>query len=188
MSMPPQLAKAYRPEKGQSRRRPIVEQLPSIKITHLPIPSYYDTKTYVMPNISFRLPKLASAKVSFNHVEFIHPSVFRGRPGLTQIFKLNHIKTGFGKLNDGTGIRHTFLCTCGKSVIKLYYHNGHLACRFCSKARYVSRTLNQHNRPVLQASRLESFLRARPRLFHRTRERLLRKLGEKLMRHPALWE
>src|SRR5262249_21953931 len=120
--MPRQMAQTQRPQQSKTTP-PIIEQCRPNKNTHLPIPSYYDTKTYVMPNISFRLPKLASAKVSFNCVEFIHPSIFRGRPGLTQTFKLKHIRTGFGKLNDGTGIRHAFICPCGKPVTKLYYLN-----------------------------------------------------------------
>jgi hypothetical protein len=180
MAMPPQLARAHRPQKNESTR-PIVEQLPSISVNKLSIPSYYDCNSYILPNISFRLPKLSSAKVSFNHVEFHHPSIFRGRPGLTQTFQLKHVKTGFGKLNDGTGIRHAFICACGKPVTKLYYLNGKLACRFCCKARYASQTLNKRTRPVLEATRIQSFLDSRPRLFRRTRERLQKRLGEKIM-------
>lgn len=195
MAMPRQLARAHRPRPGKSTR-PIVEQLRSIKITHLPVPSYYDTKTYVMPNIAFRLPQIASAKISFNRVEFQHPSLHRRQEGPKQTFEIKHIRTGIGKHN-GTGIRHAFICSsCGEAVITLYYFHRKLACRYCFKARYASQTLNKSTRPVLEATRIQSFLDNKPRLFHRTQERLRKKLGDKLMmaqsrlktRATGLWE
>jgi hypothetical protein len=171
MSMPWQLRNCNRPPPGKSRR-PIVEQLPSISVNDLPIPRDY--KTYTMPNVSLRYPQLSGIRISGLIVEFHIPSPFRGREGLVQTFRLKHIKTGFG-------IRHAFICTCGRPVIKLYYCNRHLACRRCSNARYASQTLNKQTRPVLQASRIESFLDNKPRLFRHTRERLKKRLGDKLM-------
>jgi len=102
---------------------------------------------------------------------------------------LKHIKTGFG-------IRHAFICACGRPVIKLYYFHRNLVCRRCCNARYATQTVNQHDRPILQVSRIQSFLDNKPRLFHRTQQRLRRKLGEKLMlaqtrlgtRATGLWE
>jgi hypothetical protein len=173
MAMPWQLRNAKRPYKGKSLQ-PIVEQLPSISINELGIPSPYDYKIYTMPNISLRFPQVAGIRLSLGFVEFRHPSLHRGQEGPTQTFLLKHIRTGFG-------IRHAFICTCGKPVIRLFYFHRNLACKCCCNARYASQALDQRSRPVLQASRIESFLDNKPRLLHRTRERLKKKLGEKIM-------
>ena len=114
MAMPWQLAEGLRRRPKGRPRRLIVEQLPSINVKTLSIPSPYDYKTYILPNISFRLPHLASAKVSFQTVEFHFPSLHRGQIGPIQTFNLKHIRVGFG-------IRHTFICGCGRPVLKLYY-------------------------------------------------------------------
>jgi hypothetical protein len=45
----------------------------------------------------------------------------------------------------------------------------------------ASQTLDKRTRPILQASRIQSFLDNQPRLFRRTRERLKKKLREKVM-------
>jgi hypothetical protein len=172
--MPRQLQRGLL-EKRYSRRteqRFIAEQLPSISVNDLPIPSPYDYKTYTLPNISLRYPQLASVKIFFTSSN----SIIRHRgetTGPIQTFRLKHIKTGFG-------VRHAFICTCQRPVIKLYYLHRKLACRRCCNAIYASQTLNQHSSPVLQASRIQSFLDNKPRLFRRTRERLKKKLGEKL--------
>jgi hypothetical protein len=187
MSMPWQLRVAYRPKKGTSTR-PIVEKLPSVSTKELRIPSPYDDKTYILSNILFRLP-IACARVNFNLVEFRYPPLHRGQQGRTQAFNFKHIRTGFG-------IRHVFICTCGKPVQKLYCFHGNLACRHCTDARYASQTLDKRSRPILQASRIQSFLDSKPRLFRRTRDRLQKRLGEKLMtaqgrlrtRAYGLWE
>src|SRR5262249_11061390 len=186
--LPPQLAQAYKPSKGQSRR-PIVEQLPAISVNDLPIPSPYDPQTYTLPNVSFRYPQLAAVRLSFHIVEFHHPSLHRGQAGPVQTFRLKHIKTGFG-------VRHAFICTCGRAVIKLYHLHRNLACRRCCNAIYASQTLGKRTRPALQALRIESFLENKPRLSHRTRERLTKKLGQKVVmaqghmrtRASSLWE
>src|SRR5215468_9231011 len=169
MPMPWQLAQSHRPQRGKSKR-PIVEQLPSIAIYHLPIPRDY--KTYTAPNISLRYPQLASIRLSYYEAEFHIPSLHRGQPNHIQTFKLKHIKTGFG-------IRHAFICQCGKPVFKLYFHNRRLACRFCCNARYATQTLDKRDRPILQISRIQSFLDNKPYL--RARERLQKRLGEKAM-------
>jgi hypothetical protein len=160
--MPPQLAGAHRPSKGKSTR-PILEQLPSVCVNDLQIPRDY--QIYLLPNISLRYPQLASARIAFNFVEFHHPSLHRGGQPHIQTFRLKPIKTGFG-------IRHAFVCACGKPTIKLYYWWRNLACRRCINARYATQTLNKHTRPVLQASRIASFLDSKSRLYRRTRERL----------------
>jgi hypothetical protein len=150
--MPWQLREGLRRHpKGSRPPRPIAEQLPSIAVHDLGIPSPYDYKTYTMPNASLRYPQLASVRLSFHAVEFQHPSLHRGQIGPVQTFRLKHIKTGFG-------IRHAFICACQRPVIKLYYRNRNLACRRCCGSIYASQTIDQHSRPILQASRIESFL------------------------------
>ena len=188
MSEPWQLRAACKPEKGKSER-PIVEKLPSISTKELRIPSPYDYKTYVLGNISFRLPQLASARINYNLVEFRQPPLHRGQEGPTQTFQFKHIKTGFG-------IRHVFICACGRPAQRLYLFYRNLACRHCLKARYASQTLDKRSRPILQAARIQSFLDNKPRLLRRTRDRLQRRLGEKVMmaqgrlrtRACGLWE
>jgi hypothetical protein len=139
--IPLQLARAKRPKRSEPR--PLAECLPSINVNDLQIPSPYDYKTYILPNISLRYPQLASVRLSFHAVEFHLPSLHRGETtGPIQTFRLKHIKTGFG-------IRHAFICTCQRPVIKLYYLHRKLACRRCCNAIYVSQTLSQHQRPVL---------------------------------------
>jgi hypothetical protein len=172
MSMPPQLRAAYKPRPGKSER-PIVEKLPSVSTKELRIPSPYDDKTYILSNILLRLP-IASARVNFNLVEFRHQPLHRGQQGRTQAFNFKHIRTGFG-------IRHVFICACGRAVQKLYLFHLNLACRHCTGARYATQTLNSQTRPILQASRIQSFLDSKPRLFRRTRDRLERRLGQKIM-------
>src|SRR5262249_48940030 len=137
-------------------------------------PSPYDYKTYTLPNVSFRYPQLAAARLSFHSVGFHYPSLHRGQAGPVQTFQLKAIRTGFG-------VRHAFICTCGRAVIKLYHLHRNLACRRCSRAIYASQTVNQYDRPVLQISRIASFLDNKSRLYRRTRERLKKRLGEKLM-------
>jgi hypothetical protein len=171
--MPIQLRNAYRPGKGKSER-PILEKLQSISAKNLKIPSPYDTKTYILPNIAFRIPQLASARVNYQFVEFRHPPLHRGQQGPTQTFGLKHIKVGFG-------VRHNLICECGRPVQKLYLFQRNIACRHCLKTRYASQILGKRSRPILQASRIHSFLDGKPRLFRRTRERLQKLLGEKLM-------
>src|SRR5215470_17956271 len=95
MAMPWQLAEGLRRRPKGRPRRLIVEQLPSINVKTINIPSPYDYKIYILPNISFRLPQLASAKVSFQTVEFHFPSLHRGQIGPIQTFNLKHIRVGF---------------------------------------------------------------------------------------------
>jgi hypothetical protein len=173
--MPPQLREGLqRHPKGSRPPRPIAEQLPSISVNDLHISSLDTFKNYVMPNVSLRYPFLSGVRLSVHVVEFQLPSLHRGHTGPIQTFHLKHIRTGFG-------IRHAFICDCQRPVIKLYYLNRHLACRRCHDATYVSRTLGKRTRPILQVSRIQSFLDNKLGLYRRTRERLTKKLGEKVM-------
>jgi hypothetical protein len=172
--MPWQLREGLRRRpKGSRPPRPILDQLPSINVNDLPIPPPYDHKTYTLPNISLHCPQLANVRISFDAVEFYHPSLHRGVTGPVQTFRLKPIKTGWG-------VRHAFICTCQKPVIKLYCHHRHLACRRCTNAIYASQTLGKRTRPILQISRIQSFLDNK-QLYLRTRKRLEEKLGHKVM-------
>ena len=184
--MPWQLARSDRRRKATPR--PIAEQLPHINVNHLQVPRDY--KTYIS-NISLRYPHLTSMKIAWNMVSFTHRSLHRGKEGPTQTFGLKQIRTGLGGY-----FRHAFVCTCGRPVIKLYIHHRNIACRRCHNAINTSQALNQHQRPILQASRIADFLDNKSRLFRHARERLKQKLGEKLMKAQgqlgtdarSLWE
>jgi hypothetical protein len=189
MTMPWQLREGLRRRPKGAPPRPIAEQLPSINVNELPIPSLYDHKTFTAPHISLRYPHIAGARLSSQAVEFILPSLHRGQTGPSQTFQLKHIKTGFG-------IRHAFICNCQRPVIRLYCYHRNLACRHCTRVRYASQSLNKQTRPILQANRIQSFLDNKPRLLRRTRDRLQKRLGEKAMmaqgrlrtRASSLWE
>jgi hypothetical protein len=122
-----------------------------------------------------RWPHIGACKVSHHCVELHIPSLHRSENGPVHRFKLKHIRVGFG-------IRHAFLCNdCGHPTYKLRYHNRHLACCQCLGAIYALQTCSANQRPVLQATRIQSFLDNKPRLFHKTQDRLRKRLGEKLL-------
>jgi len=177
--MPRQLREGLRRHpKGSRAPRLIIEQLPSIQTTHLHIPAMYN-RTHVV-DLSFKIPQVTSAKVCCSSVEFYHRPMHRGTIGPTQIFKLKPIRTGFG-------VRHTFLCMCGRSVQTLYYHARQLACRHCLHAIPLSQTLGRATRPLLQISRLEALLGKKGyHRYSRVRERLEKKFGAKVMLAKAL--
>jgi hypothetical protein len=171
--MPWQLREGLKRRPKNAPPRPIAEQLPSISVNELPIPYYYDEKTYIIRSLKWSC--IASIKVSRDQVSFYLPSLHRGQIGPNQVFRLKHIRTGFG-------LRHAFICCdCGRPVIKVYHQHRHLACRRCQHAIYASQNLGKHTRPILQVSRIASFLDSKSRLYRRSRERLRKKLGDKLM-------
>jgi hypothetical protein len=172
--MPWQLREGLKRRVKGAPPRPIVENLPAMAVHHLPIPALNDSKTYAIPHISLKWPWLSACKISCQAGEFHLPSLHRSTLGPIQRFKLKHIRTGFG-------IRHAFICQCGRPVLKLYVLNRYIACRYCHRARMASQTLGTGTRPVLQASRIESFLNHKQGLFRRTQERLRKKLGDKVM-------
>lgn len=172
--LPPQLRRGLLQRVKNAPPRPIVEQLPAIPVRLLKIPPPSDGKVYTMPNVSLRWPFLSALRLSHEAVEFRQVPLFRRGEGTTQTFGLKHINTGIG-------IRHAFLCNCGRAVEKLYYLHHYLACRRCHNAVNASQVLGKRTRPILQAIRIQSFLDSKPRLFRKTRERLQKKLGEKLL-------
>jgi hypothetical protein len=128
-------------------------------------------------NKSLKLPRLAAVKVSVTHVEFHFESLHRGVEGPTQRFNVKHIRTGFGSF------RCAFYCnTCGKPVVRLYYYNNSLLCRWCCNGRHGSQAISRQSRPALQINRITDFLSSKSRLLRRTRERLTKRLGAKVMR------
>ena len=151
--MPWQLKKGLEERRrlGRTTPRPICEQLPQININHLKVPRDY--KTYTYPNVSFRYPELSGIKITWNMACFQHKSLHRGVEGPTQEFRIKQIRTGLGGY-----FRHSFICTCGKPVIKLYILNRHIACKRCHNAIRALQALNQQQRPILQISRIQSFL------------------------------
>jgi hypothetical protein len=182
MTMPPQLREGLRRHpKGSRPPRPIVEQLPSIAVYELFVPDSYDPKTYVMPNISLKYPYISAARINYSLVQFALPSLHRGKLGPVQSFPLKHQRTGFG-------IRHALVCACGKPCFKVYYLSHKLACKRCHGAVNASQVLSKRTRPVLQVSRLESYLNNKQGIYRRTRERLAKKLGEKAMLHQSLYK
>src|SRR5262249_28354991 len=143
MPMPPQLATARRPKR--STPRPLVEQLPRIEIADLcrlkAFPNnWYDRYTLEMP---FRYPFLKSLLISLQNIEVNHHF------GYTQRIPLRWVRTGFGGHKRP---RPFFICTdCGRSVRRVYFKGGHLACRRCQDAVYASQACDKDTRPVLQA-------------------------------------
>jgi hypothetical protein len=155
MSMPWQLRNAKRPKRSEPR--PLAETLPQVNVDHLDVPR--DHKTYIAPDISFRYPHINSMKINYFMVQFSHSD-------RVQTFRFKWIKTGFGYP------RPAFICECGRPVIKLYFHYANLACRRCCNATYASRTLDKRTRPILQALRLEAFLKLKSYMSQRNRRRL----------------
>jgi hypothetical protein len=173
MAMPPQLAEGLKRRVKGRPPRPLIENLPGIAVHKLPIPSQNDPKTYKIPNISLVFSSVSGARLSRDVVEFHLPSLHRNTLGPIQTFGIKHIKAGFG-------IRHAFVCDCGRGALKLYCFNGRLACRRCHHAVPASQSLSRRQRPILQVSRIQSFL-AKPRLKQSARAKLTKKLGQKLM-------
>jgi len=180
MSMPWQLREGLRRHpKGSRPPRPIAEQLPSINVKDLGIPRRYGVTNVI--NLSFKFPDVPSVKATAETVEFQLRSVHRGQPGPKQVFRIKAINTGIG-------IRHCLFCNCGRSVERLYYHQRRLACLRCCNAIRLSQACNHQQRPILQASKVETFLNAHPRIKRKTRERLNQKLSKLLLQAQSRYK
>jgi hypothetical protein len=157
--MPPQLERGLRLKRqsGRTEQRPLAECLPHINVNDLQIPR--DHKTYTFPNISLRYPHISGMRLNAFMVKFAHSERI-------QTFNFKWIKTGFGYP------RPTFICECGRPVIKLYFKSTNLACRRCCNATYASRACSKNQRPALQAKRLQSFLTFKPFIRSKARKRL----------------
>src|SRR5262245_52768202 len=181
MSMPWQLREGLKRRVKGAPPKPLIENLESVSVNDLRIPSLSDAKRFILQGVNFRWPFLSAIKVARDAVEFHLPSLHRGQIGPAQVFRVKPIRTGIGNQADGSGVRYSFQCDCGRAVIKLYHLHRRLACRYCHNARMASETCSQQQRPILQISRIDSFL-AQPNLYHRTRQRLLKRLGEKALK------
>ena len=166
MGMPTQLLWAKRRPR-RLEPRPIVEQLPRIDIADLcrfqVFPSQYDWYARQYLEMPFRFQFVKSLVISLQNIEFNHYS------GYNQIVPLRWIRTGFGR---NICRRPLFICNCGRSVIKLYFQYGSLKCRRCAHAVYASQVCDKHTRPILQALRLETFLKLKSYMGQRNRRRL----------------
>jgi len=165
MPMPWQLARGLRAKRQfrSTEQRPLAETLPHVNVNDLQVPRDY--KTYVAPSISFRYPHLTGIKINWSMVQFFHSD-------RAQTFKFKWIRTNFGYP------RPAFLCECGRPTIKLYFRHQNLACRRCCNATYASRTLGKRTRPILQALRLETFLKLKSYMSQRNRRRLKARIPE----------
>lgn len=146
MPMPPQLARAKRPRR--STPRPLVEELSRLEIADLcrygAFPSQYEWNVSYLLELPFRYPFLKNLVISLQNIEANHHT------GYTQTIPLRWLRTGFG---GNSRPRPLFICNCGRSVTKLYFKTGHLACRRCQSAVYASQVCDKCTRPVLQAQK-----------------------------------
>ena len=168
MAQPPQLAKAYKPRRST---KPMLETLPSVSIHELRISSLYRGKRPIIKPL--KIPNIESVAVSLTAVEFHFRPLHRGQQGRIEKFRLKPARR----------IQYGFLCnTCGRTIMKLYYVHNSLLCRHCFPSRYASQAISRQSRPVLEATRIQSFLNNKQRLFHKTQERLRKRFGEKVIR------
>jgi hypothetical protein len=171
MPMPPQLARAKRPKR--SSPRPIVEQLPRIDITDLcrwnVFPNQCDWNKAHLLELPFRYPFIQSLVISLQSIEANHLS------GYTQVIPLRWIRTGYGGHHRP---RPLFVCQCGRSVRRVYFKGGHLACRRCHSAVYASQLCSgRTTRSALQALRLQTFLGLKSYMWKNNRQRLKARLA-----------
>src|SRR5262249_40670191 len=162
MRMPWQLRKTPRrnPRARGYAPKPINDALPCFDINEL----------------LHAIPRDYGVSLTYETIEVIHPSLHRGQNGNVQTLRLKWIRTGFGRP------RPAIHCDkCNRPFIKLYNRNNDLSCRHCHGAIYLSQSLNQHQRPILKAHRLEQFLLLKTNAQQRTRDRLLKRFGERAM-------
>jgi hypothetical protein len=69
--------------------------------------------------------------------------------------------------------RPLFICAnCGRPITKLYFNYGSLKCRRCANAVYASQCCDKHSRPILQALRLQTYLKLKTYIRQSNRLRL----------------
>jgi hypothetical protein len=163
--MPLQLARTKRPKR--STPRPLVEELSRLEIADLcrygAFPSQYEWNVSYLLELPFRYPFLKNLVISLQNIEANHHT------GYTQIILLRWLRTGFG---GSSRPRPLFVCQCGRSVTKLYFKSGHLACRHCQGAIHASQACSKRLRPILQAQRLKTFLELKSGMSRRNQQRL----------------
>src|SRR5262245_61284441 len=148
MPMPWQLRNAQRPKRATPR--PLVEQLPRIDIADLCRLKVFPDNRYdeYYVELPFKYLFVKSLVISLQTIEINHYS------GYTQPIRLRWIRTGFG---GNSRPRPLFVCQCARSVRRVYFKGGHLACRRCCNAIYASQVCGKHSRLILQAIRLKTF-------------------------------
>jgi hypothetical protein len=171
MAMPLQLARAKRPKR--TTPRPLVEQLQRLDINDLcrwrVFPSQYDWNKAHYLEAPFRYSFVKSLVISLQDIEANHHS------GYTQVIPLRWIRTGYGGNNRP---RPLFVCNCGRSVRRVYFKRGHLACRRCTNAIYASQLCSGGaTRSALQAKRLQAFLSLKSYMRKSNRQRLKARLA-----------
>jgi hypothetical protein len=92
-------------------------------------PSQYEWHARYLLELPFRYPFLKNPVLSLQAVEANHHS------GYNQIIPLRWLRTGFG---GNSRPRPLFICQCCRSVRRVYFKRGHLACRRCQNAIYAS--------------------------------------------------
>jgi hypothetical protein len=166
MAMPIQLRNARRPKRSEPR--PLVEQLPRIDIVDLcrwrVFPNQCDWNKAHILEAPFKYPFLKSLVISLQDIEAHHIS------GYNQVIPLRWCRTGFG---GHFRPRPLFICNCGRSVTKVYFKAGNLACRRCTNAVYASQVCSgRATRAQLQAQRLQTFLKLKSYMSRINRRRL----------------
>ena len=143
MSMPWQLAASKRRHNQHTEPRPTIELMQAINVNELRhvIPRYHGQ--VIEPDVSLKYPDLAYLRLSASCLEIM------GRNGHVQRFRIEWIRTGFGKH------RAILVCnSCGCGAIRLFGHYGNYACRYCHRALYASQKNNQIARKRLAAAKL----------------------------------
>jgi hypothetical protein len=159
MAMPEQLRRGLAARYAKPKRfrvsRPIAEQLPRIDINDLARYRVFPDQWHVSHSLElpFRYPFVRKLTVSLAAIEAHHHS------GYVQSIPVRWVATGFGGTNRP---RAVLGCRCGRSVLKVYYEGGRLACRRCVNAVHASQALGKHTRPALQTTRLRAFIKALP--------------------------
>jgi hypothetical protein len=174
--MPPQLARAKRPKR--STPRPLVEELPRIEIVDLcrfgAFPSQTNWHTRYLLELPFRYPFLRNLVISLQIIEANHHF------GYTQRIPLRWLRTGLGGNHSP---RPLFVCSCGRSITKIYFKAGRLACHRCHGAIFASQACSKRQRPILQARRLKTFLELKSGMWKSNQRRLKARIATATSQH-----
>src|SRR5262245_14995688 len=142
--MPPQLAASNRRHDRHSQRRKLVELTPNINIADLcrwkAFPQSHD-KSHLL-EAPFKYPFVKHLVISCEIIEVHHHS------GYIQPILLRWIRTGFGRH------RPVLTCRCGRSIRRLFFQYGSMACQDCHQLQYVSRQRDYNGRKRLSAAKL----------------------------------
>jgi hypothetical protein len=130
-------------------------------------PTQFEWNARYLLELPFRYPFLKNLVISLQNIQANH------HYGNTQDIPLRWLRTGFG---GNSRPRPLFICQCGRSVRRVYFQAGHLACRRCQDAIYASQVCGKHSRSILQAKRLRTFLELKSYMRQSNRQRLKARL------------